>query len=150
MPTKNIIQQIQGGAILRRQTTPDDASVICQAYQNQAFLRLFAAHRKVPQSETELRQNLHKRNQIAPEALHYVEWLIIHKRHGAIGIAALNDYAQNQPHAEYLIGLFEAQNCHFGYGITATLLVLELAFNYLNLNKIYSLVYDYNPIAGQI
>jgi uncharacterized protein (TIGR03032 family) len=140
----------QGSAILLRQTTPDDAPIICQAYQNKAFLRLFAAHRKVPKSETELRRNLQKRSQISPETLHYIEWLIIHKRHGAIGIAALNDYSQNPPHAEFLIGLFQEQNCHLGYGIAATLLALDLAFNHLNLEKIYSLVYDYNPIAGQI
>jgi len=150
MPQKKLIPQIQGGAILLRQTTPDDAPVICRAYQNQAFLRLFAAHRKVPKSEAELRQNLQKRSQISPETLHYLEWLIIHQRYGAIGIAALNDYSQSQPHAEFLIGLFEEKNCHFGYGIAATLLALELAFNHLNLHKIYSLVYDYNPIAGQI
>jgi uncharacterized protein (TIGR03032 family) len=150
MPQKNIIHQIQGNAILLRQTTPDDAPIICRAYQDKTFLRLFAAHRKIPKSETELRQNLQKRSQISPETLHYIEWLIIHKRYGAIGIAAFNDYSQSHRHAEFLIGLFEEKNCHFGYGIEATLLALELGFNSLQLNKIYSLVYDYNPIVKQI
>jgi len=144
------MHQTEGCSILLRQTTPEDAPVICQAYQNKAFLRLFAAQRKTPNSEEELRRSLQKRSQISPLTLHYIEWLIVHKRHGAIGIVAFNDYSQSHRHAEYSIGLFAEKYCHFGYGIEATLLALELGFNSLNLNKIYSLVYDYNPIVKQI
>lgn len=124
--------------------------MICRAYQNKAFLRLFAAHRKIPKSEEELRRSLQKRTQISPVTLRYIEWLIVHKRHGTIGIAAFNDYSQKHRHAEYSIGLFDEKYSHFGYGIEATLLALELGFKSLNLKEIYSLVYDYNPIVKQL
>ncbi len=142
--------QLKGHSILLRQTTPEDAPVLFQAYRDKTFLRLFAAHRKVPTSEAELRRSLQKRSKISPATLRYIEWLIVHKRHGAIGIAALNDYSQKHGRAEYLIGLFNNKHCHLGYGIEATLLALDFAFNQLKLNKIQSFVYDYNPLARQI
>jgi uncharacterized protein (TIGR03032 family) len=142
--------QLKGRSILLRQTIPEDAPVLFRAYRDKAFLRLFAAHRKVPTSEAELRRSLQKRTQISPASLRYIEWLIVHKRHGAIGLAALNNYSQKHGRAEYLIGLFNNKHCHLGYGIEATLLVLDFAFNHLKLNKIQSFVYDYNPIARQV
>ena len=70
------MHQTEGCFILLRRTTPDDAPVICRAYQNKAFLRLFAAHRKIPESEEELRHSLQKRTPIFPVTLHYIESII--------------------------------------------------------------------------
>ena len=59
------------------------------------------------------------------------------------------DYSPLHQRAEYLVGLFEEQHRHAGYGIEATLLVLDLAFNTYRLNKVYSYVYDYNEFSHQ-
>jgi len=142
--------QLKGHSICLRQTTPEDAPVLFRAYRDKAFLRLLAAHRQVPTDEAQLRRSLQKRSQVAPATLRYIEWLIWHQRHGAIGMADFNDYSEKPGRAEYMIGLFDNKHCHRGYGIEATLLALDLAFNQLNFNNIYSFVYDYNPIARQI
>ena len=68
--------------------------------------------------------------------------MIEHKKHGPIGVALLSDYTPVHKRAEYLIGLFDENRRSLGYGAEATLLILDLAFNYYKLHRIYTYVYD--------
>jgi len=75
---------------------------------------------------------------------------VVHKRYGPDGLVHLSNYSPVHCRAEYSIELFDKQHHHLGYGTEASLLVLDFAFNTLNLNNIYSLVYDYNLASGKM
>ncbi|HEW97425.1 MAG: GNAT family N-acetyltransferase [Candidatus Parabeggiatoa sp. nov. 3] len=135
-----------GRSLHLRQTTPDDAPLLLRAYEDDAFISLYRSNH-AKQSEEQLRQTLAKRKQHAPTQLGYLELMLEHQQHGPIGIAALGDYSPLHQRAEYLIGLFDEQHRYAGYGIEATLLILDLAFNSYHLNKVYSYVYEYNDFS---
>ncbi|SEH04472.1 TIGR03032 family protein [Candidatus Venteria ishoeyi] len=138
--------KIQGRSLRLRPSKPQDAEILYRAYHNPNFLCLFATGRKPPQSLEQIRWALRKRAVIEPERLGSLEWMVIHHRHGPIGLVALHDYSESR--AEYRIGLFKPGNQ--GFGIEATMLALDLAFNQLNLRQVYSLVYNNNLEAGEM
>jgi len=133
----------QGHSLQLRQTVPDDAPILLRAYQDESFIRLFRSN-NAEQTEEQLRKILDDRLKREPAQLGHIEFMIEHKEHGPIGIALLGDYTALHQRAEYLIGLFDESRRSIGYGTEATLLVLELAFNFYKLHKIYTYVYDYN------
>jgi len=140
---------LQSRHLRLRPSTPQDALHIFAAYQNPAFLQLYSTMRKVPETVEQMQQSLEKRQQISPFELKYFEWMLVHDEWGVIGIAALNRYDNLHQQAEFLIGLFKPEYQHRGYGIEGTLLCLEMGFKHLQLQQIYSLVYDYNQTAEQ-
>ncbi|MDM8562406.1 GNAT family N-acetyltransferase, partial [Candidatus Marithioploca araucensis] len=133
----------QGHLIRLRQTVPDDAPILLRAYQDENFISLFRSN-NAQQTEEQLRKILANRLENEPSKLGHVEFMIEHKKHGPIGVALLGDYTPVHQRAEYLIGLFDESRRSIGYGTETTLLVLELAFNFYKLHKIYTYVYDYN------
>jgi ribosomal-protein-alanine N-acetyltransferase len=135
-----------GLSLSLRQTVPSDAPILLRAYEDESFIRLYRSN-NAKQSEEELIKVLTERQQRSPTQLGYLEWMIVHKKHGAIGVAALGDYSSLHKRAEFLIGLFEPKRRSLGYGTEATLLILDLAFNTYQLNKIYSYVYEYNDFS---
>jgi ribosomal-protein-alanine N-acetyltransferase len=138
----------EGRSLSLRQSTPDDAPILLRAYEDDSFIRLYRSN-NAKQTEEQLRQTITKRTQRTPAEIGYLELMLEHKQHGAIGVAALGDYSPLHKRAEYLIGLFEEQYRYAGYGIEATLLTLDLAFNTYRLNKVYSYVYDYNDFSNK-
>jgi RimJ/RimL family protein N-acetyltransferase len=133
----------QGHSLRLRQTVPDDAPILLRAYQDESFIHLFRSN-NAEQTEEQLRKILEDRLKREPAQLGHIEFMIEHKEHGPIGIALLGDYTAVHQRAEYLIGLFDESRRSIGYGTEATLLILELAFNFYKLHKIYTYVYDYN------
>lgn len=73
--------------------------------------------------------------------------MIEHYRYGAIGVAVLGDYSSLHKRSEFLVGIFDKSQRNFTYGLEATLLVFDLAFNHYNINKLYTYVYEYNDIS---
>ena len=136
----------QGNSLILRQTMPDDAPILSRAYEDESFISLYRSS-NAQQTEKELRQILATRKQTSPAKVGYLEFMLEHKKYGAIGVAALGDYSPIHQRAEYLVGLFDKKHRYVGYGIEATLLVLDLAFNTYRLNKIYSYVYEYNKFS---
>lgn len=136
----------QGRSLLLRQTISEDASILFNAYQDESFSRLYRSN-NTPPTQEQLTQILTERAKLSPIQLGYIEFMIIHKQYGPIGLAALGDYSPLHKRAEFLIGLFEEKHRSVGYGTEATLLVLDLAFNNYQLHKIYSYVYEYNEFA---
>lgn len=136
----------QGHSLSLRQSEPDDAPTLLRAYEDESFISLYRSN-NAKQTEEQLRQTLTKRKQRSPLQVGYVEFMLEHKQHGCIGVAALGDYSPLHQRAEYLVGLFEEQHRYAGYGIEATVLILDLAFNTYRLNKVYSYVYDYNEFS---
>ncbi len=133
----------QGKSLHLRQTEAKDAPILLKAYDDESFIRLYRSNNVTPKPE-QLVEGLKKRTELHPTQLGYLEFMIEHKEHGAIGVAAFGDYAPYHKRAEFLIGLFQEKNHSVGYGTEATLLMLDLAFNVYNLNKIYTYVYEYN------
>ncbi len=132
----------QGNSLQIRQIQPKDASILTEAYKNPEFMRLYGTT-ITPLTE----EQLYERQNYSIEDLGFIEYLIIHKQHGAIGIAILTEYAAIHKRAQFMIGLFETEHRSIGYGTEATLLVLDLAFNAYGLHKIFSYVYAYNEFS---
>jgi ribosomal-protein-alanine N-acetyltransferase len=136
----------QGHSITIRPTLPKDVPILFHAYQDKSFLQLYRSNH-ISQTEEELTSFITKYAEYEFNEFGYVEFMIEHKRHGVIGIAILSDYNPVHERAEYLIGLFASKYRSLGYGTEATLLILDVAFNHYELNKIYTYVYDYNELS---
>ena len=140
-----MITSNQSHSISLRQSTPEDAKILFQAYTDETFIRLYRSNNPT-QSEEQLRQMLLERAKQPPLERGYIEFMIIHHKYGPIGVAMLGDYSKVHRRAEYLIGLFE-KKYRGRYTLEALLLLLDLAFNAYNLNRIYGYVYGYNDFA---
>lgn len=135
-----------GHSILIRQSTPEDAVILFRAYTDEAFIHLYRSNNPL-QSEEQLRQLLADRLKQSAEKRGYLELMIVHRHYGAMGVAMLNDLSNTHRRAEYLIGFFEQKHRCGKYALEASLLILDLAFNAYNLNKLYTYVYEYNDYA---
>ncbi len=133
----------QGHSLRLRPTLPEDAPILLKAYQDDSFIRLYRSN-NTKQTEEQLKKILTERLTHNPTELNYIEYMVVHKKHGPVGVAILGDYSPLHKRAEYLIGLFEQKHRSIGYGTETTLLVLDLAFNRYQLNRIYTYVYEYN------
>lgn len=139
----------QSRSLYLRRTVPNDAGLLFhKGFSQREFMRLFRLN-DTPTSEAEVHRQLVQRQQLPPNQDRYLEVLIVHKRHGAIGLAALADYAPLHRRAEYLIGLFDPTHRGVGMGLETTLMMLDLAFNTYKLHKVYASTYDYNPFVPQ-
>ena len=137
----------QGRSLFLRRTIPSDAPLLYQrAYQNLEFMRLFRLNDR-PADVEEVRSRLENLHQQPPDNLGYLELMIVHQQHGAIGMVALSDYAALHRRAEFLIGLFDEDHRHASYGLEASLMTLDLAFNAYALNRVYAYTYAYNQPA---
>ena len=62
----------------------------------------------------------------------------------------LADYSPLHRRAEFLIGIFSESKRHAAHAIEASLLILDLAFNHYQLNKLYAFAYGYNEYSQKI
>ncbi|MEM9117685.1 MAG: GNAT family protein [Cyanobacteria bacterium P01_F01_bin.56] len=133
-----------------RRTVPNDAQLLFErGFSQREFMRLFRLN-DCPASVAEVHQQLVQRQQIPPEQETYLELMIIHHRHGPIGLCALADYAPLHRRAEYLVGLFDTSRRQVGYGFEAGLMLSDLAFNAYGMNKLYASTYAYNQPAQKV
>jgi RimJ/RimL family protein N-acetyltransferase len=139
----------QGRSLSLRRTAPIDAPLLFQQmYRTEGFMRLFRLNDNV-ESEAQLRERLAQRLKVTPTQSGYLELLILHKQHGAIGVVSLADHSALHRRAEFLIGIFDRNYRHASYGLEAGLLIGDLAFNSYNLNRLYAYSYAYNDYAQQ-
>ncbi len=135
----------QSRSLYLRRTVPNDAAVLFdKGFSQREFMRLFRLN-DTPVSQAEVHQNLVQRQHIPPDREKYLELLIVHKKHGAIGVAALADYSPLHRRAEYLIGLFDSTHRSMGHGVETTLMMFDLTFNSYRLHKLCASTYGYNP-----
>ncbi|MEN9849685.1 MAG: hypothetical protein RL368_2425, partial [Pseudomonadota bacterium] len=127
-------------------TTEQHATFLQSCYLNTAFMSLYRLlHHSQQPSLSQIEQRLTAEAQLPP---HYFEWIIERHSDGkAIGLASLADYQPNHGRAEFLIGLLNPAEHPIGMGLEASLLVLEFAFNILQLHKLSALVYSHNSQA---
>ncbi|MFK5894081.1 MAG: GNAT family protein [Pseudomonadota bacterium] len=124
---------------------------IFRSCNNRGFIENYRINDSFPSDENKLKQDLLNKQSLPPEMLKSMEWVIcIKKTKQAIGLAGLVNYHSLHQSAELLIGLLpELKSAQQSYGPEATLLVLEFAFQQIQLHKLTSLVYGYNQKAQQ-
>ncbi|HEY9641844.1 MAG TPA: GNAT family protein [Coleofasciculaceae cyanobacterium] len=137
----------RGRSLSLRRTVPEDAPLLFRrAYQNLEFMQLFRLNDR-PADVDEVRSRLETLHQQPPDSLGYLELMIVHHQHGPVGLVVLSDYAALHRRAEFLIGLFDTAHRHASYGLEASLMTLDLAFNAYALNRVYAYTYAYNQPA---
>ncbi|MGB8686011.1 MAG: GNAT family protein [Microcoleus sp.] len=137
----------QGRSLTFKRTTPDDAPLLFEKmYSRYDFMRLFRLN-DTAETVEEVREKLIARSHSTPAETGYLECLLIHKTHGAIGIIAAADYNPLHRKAELLIGIFDRQYRSASYGVEAFLLMTDLIFNAYHLHRFYAYSYGYNPPA---
>jgi ribosomal-protein-alanine N-acetyltransferase len=140
----------RGRSLALRRTGADDAPLLYhQMYARPDFMRLFRLNDEVA-DEAALRRRLDQRARVAPARSGYLELLIEHQRHGAIGIVVAADHAPLHRRAEFLIGLFRESSHHTGAAIEASLLLGDLCFNQYDLHRLYAYSYNYNEAAHRV
>ncbi len=73
--------------------------------------------------------------------------IVLKENNKLIGNISLMDYDQLNQRAELGIFIGDSEDRHKGYGTESIKLLLDYAFNYLNLNNIFLKVYDLNKNA---
>jgi ribosomal-protein-alanine N-acetyltransferase len=146
MTTNRLILH-QGRSLTLVRTCPDDAPLLFEKmYSQYEFMRLFRLNDRAETVE-KVRQKLIQRSHSTPAETGYLECLLIHKTHGAIGIIAAADYTPLHRKAELLVGIFDKQYRSITYGVEACLLMTDLIFNAYHLHRFYAYSYGYNHPA---
>jgi RimJ/RimL family protein N-acetyltransferase len=122
---------------------PKDAALLANAYTNTEFIELYRSNNSLD-TEEKILKAMEERSKIHPAQLGYIEFIIEHSTLGPVGVAALGDYSALHRRAEFLIGIFDEKHWGAGFGIEATLLLIDLAFNSYSINRVYSYAYGYN------
>jgi ribosomal-protein-alanine N-acetyltransferase len=146
MDLKSLILH-QGRSLTLRRTQPSDAPLLFEKmYSRYEFMRLFRLNDRAETVE-QVREKLIQRSRSSPAQTGYLECLIIHKTHGAIGIIAAADYTPLHRKAELLVGIFEKEHRSVSNGIEACILMGDLIFNAYHLHRFYAYSYGYNHAA---
>ena len=140
----------EGNKLYLRRYCKEDASYLRQCYQNTQFMGQYNHYIPRHQRAEELALKLDEANKMHPCQLKSIDWVIMKKgANQPIGIANLVGIEFTHRRAEFLIGLPDTNDHAKGLGLEATLLVLDFAFNKVNLNKITSIVYEDNTVSQQ-
>ncbi|MEM9119399.1 MAG: GNAT family protein [Cyanobacteria bacterium P01_F01_bin.56] len=137
----------QGRSLSLRRTAPQDAAFLYHhMYQNASFMQLFRLNDTYV-SEAQLSYRLAQRLKIEPAQSGNLEVILIHKSRGEIGLGVLADYSSLHRRAELLVGIFDTSLRAASYGVEASLLLGDLAFNRYNLHRLYAYSYAYNSYS---
>ena len=136
---------LEGNKLYLRRYSKEDAAYLRQCYQNTQFMVQYNHYIPRHQRVEELALKLDETYRMHPCQLKSIDWVIMKKgANQPIGIANLVGIEFTHHRAEFLIGLPNTNDHATGLGLEATLLVLDFAFNKVNLNKLTSIVYEDN------
>ncbi|WP_449417819.1 GNAT family N-acetyltransferase [Phormidium nigroviride] len=134
----------QGRSLTLIRTSPDDADFLFEKmYSRYEIMRLIRLNDKAETVE-QVRERLIARSRATPAESGYLECLMVHKTHGAIGVIGAADYNPLHKRAELVIGIFDEQYRSISYGIEACLLMGDLIFNAYRLHRFCAYSYGYN------
>ncbi len=137
----------QGRSLTLIRTTPDDAPFLFEKmYSRYEIMRLIRLNDKVETVE-QVRERLIVRSRATPAETGYLECLMVHKTHGAIGIIGAADYNPLHQRAELVIGIFDEKYRSISYGVEACLLIGDLIFNAYHLHRVCAYSYGYNHLS---
>ena len=142
------IEPLDGEKLTLRRYSEDDAGYLHQCYKNNTFMtqynHYFPRHQRLEDLAIKLREADAKH----PYQLRSVDWIIFKKAtNQPIGIANLVEIQFHHRRAELLIGFPNPAHHNKSYGLEATLLILDYAFNRVGLNKLTTIVYGDNAFA---
>ena len=142
------IKPLDGEKLTLRRYSEADAEYLHQCYKNNTFMTQYNHYIPRHQRIEDLAIKLRETNAKHPRQLKSIDWIIIKKAtKQPIGIANLVEIQFHHRRAEFLIGFANPENHNKSYGLEATLLVLDYAFNRVGLNKLITVVYSDNAFA---
>jgi len=149
--TIELRKPIEGRQVLLVCPEEKDSQFLFRCYQDDDFMRLYRSwHTPKHFSEKYLKEKLIEEQKFSPLQIRKVEWVVWRKYVNTkvpIGLAGLVDYRVLNKQAEFTIGLLDEQHRKLGISFEASLLIFDFAFNVLDLNKLVSVVYNYNKEA---
>ena len=138
--------QNTGKTLRIRAVEPVDAEWLAATWANQEFVALYCSN-ITPAPAAVLYQSLVDRQQTPVATLGYIEFIVERLSGERIGVGSLGNYAALHRRAELMIGIVDPALRHGMAALEATLLLLDLAFNNYQLNKIFTYVYGYNEYS---
>lgn len=124
--------------------TPRDLPTVEQWYQNTEFLRLWDSDPAYPKTERQLAEFVENEQKSSTAFLFAIRPLI---GDDLIGMMDLSDISWVHGVAWVSIGIGEDTQRGQGYGYEAMSLLLQFAFDELNLHRVQLTVFDYNEHA---
>lgn len=141
------LQPLQGLSVTLRRVSTQDAAFIQQCYQNPVFMHQYNQFMP-PQSLEALSSKLAEEVLLHPTQLRSLNWVITrNESQRRIGLANLVDIQLAHRRAEFSIGIPDVADRARGRGTEAALLVLDFAFNTVQLNKLMSFIYSDNEAS---
>lgn len=141
----NWLEPLEGKKLYLRRYEAQDAAYLRHCHQNDAFMALYNQYIPRNQSVNDLAAKLQQAQALHPCQTKMVDWIIIRKNtNQPMGIANLADINFSHRRAEFLIGLPDPEDHARGAALEATLLILDYAFNRVQLNKLMTNVYATN------
>ncbi len=140
------LNELSGARVRLVRRAPEHAAFFFECTQDMAFMDLYRLNQSRCESEEQIKNRLAKEQETLPENLKRYEWVIERRNKPGepIGLAAIADYQRPHQRGEFLIGIKDKAAQKAGIALEASLLVLDFAFNQLELRKLISFVYGYN------
>ncbi len=144
---------IYGKRLMLEKSSQCHASFLNECYSSDDFMDCYRLAQTRNSSVEQIAEQLKNEQGVSSVLTKRVEWIIRKysskddKKGELIGIASLADYQPAHNRAELLVGVLHPEDRTLGYGLEASLLVLEFAFHQAKIHKLVSFVYSYNGIA---
>jgi len=144
---------LYGKRLMLEKSSQCHASFLNECYSSDDFMDCYRLAQTRDSSVEQIVEQLKKEQGVSSVQTKRVEWIIRKysskddKKGELIGIASLADYQSTHNRAELLVGVLRPEERTLGYGLEASMLVLEFAFHQAKLHKLVSFVYSYNEIA---
>lgn len=140
---------LEGRRLVLRPYGVEDAPFLLRCFRDADFMVHYHRFLSTDVPQIKLEAALRRAALSLPWRSRAVDWVIHGRcaREHPIGLVNLADLDLHHRRAELLIGIPAEQERLSGYGLEATLLVMDFAFNRARLNKLTSLVYEGNEPA---
>ncbi len=121
-----------------------DVPTILKWREDTRFLRLWNSNPLIERSEVSLNEWIDEAGKTDRELTFAIR---LHNQDELIGVTGITGIAWPNRVAYLGIGIGEPDNWGKGYGTEATYLIIQYAFNELNLYRLQLTVFEYNPRA---
>ncbi|MDM8566084.1 GNAT family protein [Candidatus Halobeggiatoa sp. HSG11] len=142
-------QPLQGRRVVLERLAPKHAAFLVQCYKDNEFMDLYRLAQQRNQTEEQIKKRLAKEQAVLPQQMKKIEWVILLNNGEPVGLASLADYKRGHQRAEFLMGILTPKYRNTRMSLEASLLIMDFAFNQIQLNKVIAYTYGYNQYAQQ-